>query len=244
MGTMNWRASIGTITPGATVTTENVFNMYAPLGVGITSLRIPWGIPGGGPSPENLKKMASGLEEGCRRFYEPGDKKDLIIFTCTSGSLIGGPTFDKECIQTIESITGSRGLTTSTAILEAFQVLGAGRVAVITPYPDATNEAERLFLEKNGVEVTTIVGMNPERRYIPSLEPEYVYQQTKLLDLTGAEAIFVSCTALNCTSMIRYMEEDFGLPVVTSNQASFWGAMRHAGVGVKRPEMGTLLTAY
>ena len=77
-------------------------------------------------------------------------------------------------------------------------------------------------LEKNGVEVTTIVDMNPERRFIPTLDPGYVYQQTKKLDKTGADGIFVSCTALDCMGVIRYMEEDFGLPVVTSNQTAIW----------------------
>lgn len=239
---LNWRAKIGAICPGPAVTVENDFNHRVPPGVGVSTMHIPWGKPGAGPTPENLKMMASGLEEGCRRFYDPRDKQDVIIFACTSGSLIGGPTFDKECVRIIEDVTGAKGLTTSTAILEAFQALRMTRLAVITPYPDATNDAEKLFLEKNGVGVTTIVDMNPTREYIPTLTPQFVYQQVKKLDLTGADGIFVSCTALDCIDMIRYMEEDFGLPVVTSNQASIWASLRCAGVGVKLPEMGRLLT--
>jgi len=239
---LNWRAKIGMICPGQAVTTERDFNNYVPEGVGISTMRIPWGIPGGGPTPENLKIMASGLEDGCKRCSDPRDKLDVIIFACTSGSLVGGPTFDKECVELIERVTGTRGLTTSTAILEAFQALGMKNIAVVTPYPDATNEAEKLFLEKNGVGVTTIVDMNPKRKYIPDLTPEHVYQSVKQLDLTGADGIFVSCTALDCLSMIEYMEEDFGLPVVTSNQASLWASLRYAGVMAKLPHLGKLLT--
>ncbi len=239
---LNWRAKIGAICPGPAVTVENNFNTYAPIGVGISSMHIPWGKPGAGPTPENLKMMAAGLEAGCRSYFEPRDKQDVIIFACTSGSLIGGPTFDKECIEVIERTTGAKGLTTSTAILRAFETLGLHKLAVITPYPEATNEAERIFLEKNGVEVTTIVDMNPERRYIPDLDPTFVYQKVKRLDTTGADGIFVSCTALDCMEMIRYMEEDFGLPVVTSNQASLWAALRDAGVGTKRDDLGKLWT--
>ena len=102
--------------------------------------------------------------------------------------------------------------------------------------------APYIFLEKNGVEVTTIVDMNPERRFIPTLDPGYVYQQTKKLDKTGADGIFVSCTALDCMGVIRYMEEDFGLPVVTSHQASSWASLRAAGVGTRRDDLGKLWT--
>ena len=40
-----------------------------------------------------------------------------------------------------------RGLTTSTAVLEAFETLGVSRPAVITPYPEATNVMEKGVLE-------------------------------------------------------------------------------------------------
>ena len=131
-----WRAKIGLICPGPAVTAENDFNRYAPEGVGISSMHIGWGAPGNGPTPERLKSMAANLEEGCRSFLDPRVEQDVIIFGCTSGSFIGGPTFDQECIQLIQRVTGTKGLTTSTAVLEGLRRLGAGKVALITPYPD------------------------------------------------------------------------------------------------------------
>lgn len=237
-----WRAKIGLICPGPAVTAENDFNRYAPEGVGISSMHIGWGALGNGPTPERLKSMAANLEEGCRSFLDPRVEQDVIIFGCTSGSFIGGPTFDQECIQLIQRVTGTKGLTTSTAVLEGLRRLGAGKVALITPYPDETNEAERLFLEKNGVEVTNLVDMNPQRQFIPSLDPVYVYGQAKKMDKTGAEALFVSCTGLNCMGVIREMEEDFGLPVITSNQASLWASLRLARVGARTGGLGRLFT--
>lgn len=237
-----WRGKIGAICPGPAVTVEKDFNRYAPEGVGISTMRIPWGKPGEGPTPENLKMMSSGLEEGCKQYIDPKVTQDVIIFACTSGSLIGGPSFDKECVSIIEQTTGARGLTTSTAILEAFERLDTGRLAVITPYPSATNDAEKVFLEANGVEVTTIVDMNPQRQYIPTIDPYYVYRQVKELDLTGADGIFISCTGLDCLSVIEVIEEDLGLPVITSNQASLWASLRYARVGTKIPSLGKLFT--
>jgi len=239
---LNWRAKIGLICPGVGVTPENVFNKYAPVGVGITSMHIPWGVPGGGPTPENLKMMASGLEQGCRQYYDPRIKQDVVIFGCTSGSLIGGPTFDKECIKIIEDITGSIGTTTTTAVMVALERLGAGKVALMAPYPDSTNEMEREFLIKNGIEVTELMNLNPEQTYIAALDPTFVYQQAKKINKQGAEALFISCTGLDCMDVIQVIEEDFGLPVITSNQASLWQCLRLARVGTKRPDLGKLFT--
>ena len=42
--------------------------------------------------------------------------------------------------------------------------------------------------------------------------------------------------------IIETIETDFGLPVVTSNQVTLWGALRHARVGVKIPRLGKLFT--
>lgn len=74
-----------------------------------------------------------------------GQNLDLIVFGCTSGSFIKGIGWDQECIKRIETASGSPGLTTSTAVMEALKALEAKTVAVLTPYPDATNEAERQF---------------------------------------------------------------------------------------------------
>ncbi len=237
-----WRAKIGLICPGPACTAENDFNHYAPEGVGISSMHISWGQTGGDPTPEKLKGMAANLETGCRQYEDTRLKQDVIIFGCTSGSLIGGPTYDKECIELIERTTGSKGMTTTTAILEGLKKLGASNVALLAPYPAATNEAERDFMEKNGVHITELMDLNPQRQYIPSIEPIRVYQQAKKICKDGAEALFVSCTGLNCLSVISAMEEDFGIPVITSNQASLWACLRLARVGTKIPELGKLFT--
>ena len=42
--------------------------------------------------------------------------------------------------------------------------------------------------------------------------------------------------------VIREMEEDFGLPVITSNQASLWASLRLARVGARTGGLGRLFT--
>ena len=169
---------------------------------------------------------------------------DVITFGCTSGSLVGGTGFDQKCIERIEQTCGYPGLTTSTSLLDAFRALGVSSTAVVTPYPDETNVLEKKFLEDNGIHVTVIRGMTSERCILDELSdrPYDIYQHVKALDLTGAESIFISCTGMNALDIISMIETDFGLPVLTSNQVTLWGALRKARVGDKIPYLGKLFT--
>lgn len=245
-----WRARIGIISPiGEAV--ERAFNLYSPDGVAINSTKI-W-FPG--PSEEGLIYLGEQLEEAAKLFGK--QRHDLVFFGCTTGSLIKGFGYDKECIKKIETASGAPGLTTSTAVLEAFARLGVGSTAVVTPYPDATNEAERIFLEDNGIRVTNIEGMDDSPiRQVPSMsegivrvkgdaqdiEPSRLYRAGKELALNGAESLFISCAGMNTMEIVEALETDLGIPVITSNQAGLWSALRHCKVGTKNPALGKLFT--
>jgi len=235
----SWRAYIGLIAPGSGPNMERDFHRFLPEGIGVATTRIPFTMP----TPEGLMKMVDQLEETCKvyKLY----KHDVVMFGCTSGSLIGGPNFDQKLIKIIEDATGDKGLTTSTAVLEAFQHLGVSKPSVITPYPDNTNEIEKQFLEYHGLTVNTISGMENDyvNQSICDIDPKYVYQKVKKLAKEGADSVFISCTGLNVLDLIEICETDFGLPVITSNQATLWSCLRHSGVGTKIPRLGTLFNS-
>lgn len=46
----------------------------------------------------------------------------------------------------------------------------------------------------------------------------------------GADLVFISCTNLPTIGLIEGVESELGIPVVTSNQASMWAALRGSGV--------------
>lgn len=234
----SWRAHIGLLSPGSGPNMEMDFHRFLPAGVAVATTRLPFTIP----TPQGLMKLVSHLERACEVYT--AYKHDVVMFGCTSGSLIGGPGFDRELIARMEKITGDPCLTTSTAVLEAFQALGVSRPVVITPYPDDTNEAERVFLESNGLRVTSISGMDNDyvNQSITDIEAHYVFQKIKALPRDGADSLFISCTGLNVLDIIPLLECDWGMPVITSNQATLWACLRHAGVRDAIPALGRLLT--
>ena len=155
--------------------------------------------------------------------------------------------WDQECIRQIERASGKPGLTTSTAVLEALRALGTKKVAVLTPYPQATNDAEKKFLEDNGFEVTNIVGMDVSYircngRKMEACDEYFLYRNSLKMDLMGADTFFLSCMGLSTMEIVDELETALGVPVVTSHQATLWSALRHCRVGAVVPKMGKLFT--
>lgn len=234
-----WRAKIGLITP-MSENAEHAFHLYAPEGVSFASMKINFP----GPTPEGLIFLTDQLEETAAKYK--GYDLDLVVFGCTSGSCIKGVGWDRECINQIERASGIPGLTTSTAVLEALRALGTKKVAVLTPYPEATNEAEKKFLEDNGFEVTNIIGMNMSQfkdkgMKFEDADEHFLYQHSVHMDLKGADTFFLSCMGLTTMEIIDELETALEVPVITSHQATLWSALRHCRIGAQLPKLGKLL---
>ena len=235
-----WRAKIGLITP-MSENAEHAFHIYAPEGVSFASMKINFP----GPTPEGLIILTGKLEETAAAFKDY--PLDLVVFGCTSGSCIKGFGWDQECINKIERASGKPGLTTSTAVLESLRALGSKKIAVLTPYPEDTNQAEKTFLEDNGFEVTNIIGMDMTQfmkngPFFEEADEYFLYQHAMNVDLKGADTFFLSCMGLTTMEIIDDLELALGVPVVTSHQATLWSALRHCRVGTKMEKLGKLFT--
>ena len=220
-----WRARIGLIMPGNGTNPEYEFHKYAPEGVTVMTQRVLFERV----DPEGLREMGGRIDSAAKLLATA--HPDLVLFGCTSGSLIGGFGYDLELIKRMEGQCGAKALTTSSAVLMALKALGAERVVVATPYVDRVNEIEKKFLEDNGFEVLNIEGLqNLDPDLMPRTPLRQMYHLTKEVLNPAADAIFVSCTGWGIADGSNMMERDFGRPGVTSNQASVWGALRSLSI--------------
>jgi arylmalonate decarboxylase len=60
-------------------------------------------------------------------------------------------------------------------------------------------------------------------------------------DREEADGVFISCTNLATADIIEPLERELGKPAVTSNQATFWMALREMGIDAFVPGCGRLL---
>lgn len=231
-----WRGKIGLIFPATGVAPEQEFHKYQPEGVATYTQRILFEKV----TPDGLAALADRAVNASKLLATAG--LDIIVFACTTGSLIKGFGYDQELIKRIEDASGCKALTTSTAVIMALQALGSKRVIVTTPYSDEVNAIERTFLEDNGFEVLAIKGLG----YLdPTLMPTVTINQMHRLNREiynpAADTIFVSCTGIGIMDAIPLYESDSQMSIVSSNQASLWAALRALSIH-DRLAIGKLFT--
>ncbi len=174
--------------------------------------------------------------------------RSAIAFACTAGSLVGGPGWDKKEIEMMENATDgfactraipameaqSSGIpctTTATAAEEAMRFMGFKKIVITGPYTDEINERFRLFYEDSGFEVLNITGLGIEDLYkMGATKPSQAYQAAMEAVVPDADGIFITCTNFRCSDVIEEIENDAGIPVVTSNQATAWHLMKLLGI--------------
>ncbi len=234
-----WRGRVGLIVPSSNTTMEMELHEALPEGVSLHTSRMPLREV----TEEELIKMSALAVESARLLRDA--QVDLILYGCTSGSFIGGIDFEKEIEEKIEREVNTPVITTSSAVIEALRILDAQQIIVITPYTNDINQREREFLESNEFEVLDIRGIGiVENTKIGKLEPYEAYRMAKAMFMEEADAVFISCTNFRTFEIIEPLEQDLGIPVVTSNQASLWLALRELDVMEKIPWLGKLLTEF
>ncbi len=217
---------IGLILPSVNCIMEPEFYGVAPPGISFHTTRVLLTET----TPEALVAMEEDLESAGRLLATV--RPHAVAYACTSGSFVKGLGWDKVIAEKIESITGCPAITTSTAMIQALEVLDIHRVALATPYLDRVNELESAFLSQNGIEVVACKGLGLSGPTIREQTPERVYDLAKDVNSPEAEGVFISCTDFRAMEVIDTLERDLGKPVTSSNQVTLWALLnilKHPG---------------
>lgn len=102
------------------------------------------------------------------------------------------------------------------------------RLAVLTPYVDDVTGRLLDFLAEYGITTTASVGLGLLGD-IWKMSYSAVLGAVAGLDLTGADALFVSCTNVPTYDVVAPLERRLGIPVLTANQVTMWAALEDAG---------------
>lgn len=169
---------------------------------------------------------------------------DSIVFACTSGSFAGGHEYDRQIMGAMSAV--ARGIpvtTTTTACVNALRAIHAEKIALLTPYVDAVGERARVYFSEAGFDIVAERHLGLDQDWaIGEVSPQEVYEEACLLDLPQVDSIFIGCTNLRTIAILDALERHVGKPVVTAIQASFWEALRLAGVGEAISDCGRLMT--
>jgi maleate isomerase len=132
--------------------------------------------------------------------------------------------------------------TPPTAALAALKALGARRIAVLTPYTEGVNRRVRDYFTGRGLAIAAFGAFDKESDVeIAAIAPASIVAAARALDAPDIEAIFLSCTGMRGLAVVEELEARLGKPVITSNQAMAWHALRLAGYDAPLAGFGRLL---
>lgn len=232
-----WRGRIGLMVPSINTVMEVDFTRMAPPGVSVHTARLFTEREG---TFEALIKMEEESDLAARALAtcQPG----VLVYGCTSGTFIKGPSWNKEIIGKLTKLTGIPTVTTAGSMIIALKAAKLTRISVVTPYVRRTNEQLVKFLEVQGVRVLTLEAFDMLDMFDHAkIEPWQIYELARKAHRKGAQGLFIACTQMRALDVLDPLEQDLGMPVISATQATMWNALKTLDVPARVPGFGRLM---
>ena len=172
---------------------------------------------------ENLIKMSNKVTEVTKDIL-PDQDLDCVVYGCTSGTIAAGHDSIKQKVKAAKPM--AEVSTPSTAAIKALKKLNINKVSIFTPYIKKLNDDVLDYFKSEGFEVTSNSYFDIQDDYdIGKVDQDYLYEVLSKIDLNGADALFVSCTALPVLEIIDKLEKKLNTIVLSSNQALIWDTL-------------------
>ena len=172
---------------------------------------------------ETLKKMADDITDVTKEIL-PEQKLDCVAYGCTSGTIAAGYNSIEQKVKAAKPM--AEVTTPSTAAIKALKKLNISKLCLFTPYSKKLNDDVIEYFKSEGFEITSNSYFDIEADYdIGKVDQNYLYDVLSKIDLNGAEALFVSCTALPVLPIIDKLEKKLNSIVLSSNQALIWDTL-------------------
>jgi maleate isomerase len=160
---------------------------------------------------------------------------DVVAFHCTANSTAEGTAGDDKLNAALRNAGVPRATTTATAIRAAFDAVGARRIVLITPYSQETTDHEAEFLRHAGYQVLAARGFALKGSDEYCATPSQFWRDRALeAARPDADCYLLSCANISTFPVIAEIEQKLDRPVVSSNQAVIFDALRLLGIADRR----------
>ena len=218
-----WRGRIGSI--AATPSDIFSYEFYKIVPPGLTIMQTTLSIHL--MTTEELAAGFAATERTAMTLAREG--ADVIIMGGAPTLYDQGPGADKALSERVFRATGVPAVSNQTAMMDGLRALGCHKVLIASPFNEENNQKLKKYLEGSGFEVVGARGLgfaaNADINRV-SMEEAYRFLKKSGQDFRQAEGIIVPCANWPTSLIAAQVELDLGIPVVTSNLAKIWGALR------------------
>ncbi|WP_143027027.1 ectoine utilization protein EutA [Rhodospira trueperi] len=216
---------------------RDVARLLHGSGLAVHANRIAFSNP---VSAESLAALETSLSAATAALI-PGTPFDVIHFGCTSASAVIGDDGVSAAVRTAKP--GARATNPIIAADAALKALGVRRLSILTPY---VPEIARPVADRFAALGYDIAGLTcwaiEDDRDMARVRPDVLIREAVAATDPKADALFISCTAVSAAEVVPLIEAEVDCPVVTSNQAAAWLALRLCGIDHDVPGGGRLFS--
>jgi maleate isomerase len=229
------RARLGFLIPSSNRMVEPQMARFCPEGVVPHFMRLRMTNQYKRPLPELLP----GILNAAALLMD--SKCDIIVFQCTGTSMSGGVDMDAHIVSEISKAAARPAISTAGAVRSALAALDARKLVFVSETEQAGHDKKLAYLKEAGYEIMADQAASlPGTDHYCTTPPQFWFDLAMSLRNESADAYFLSCANISSIEVIDDLERALGKPVVTSNQAALWCALRTLGLDDKVAGLGSL----
>ncbi|MFZ2005321.1 MAG: hypothetical protein WB697_12545 [Stellaceae bacterium] len=242
---IGYRARLGFLLPPGNPTIEPEMIAMCPKGIdsGVSlhfHRMVARGTPGAlDGQAERNRQMVASLDESIEMLALV--KPDIVVTAHTATSYDLGREQEAQLLDRLAKQSGTRVTTAFASVAAALERLGVKRIALGAPYSAETTAKGKTHLEAHGFTVINHDNLKHAGN-IYDTTAEQAYRLARAVDVPEAQAVFLSGTGMPTVSVLDMLETDLQKPVISSNSAMMWLALRACGVNQPISGYGRLLT--
>jgi maleate isomerase len=198
-------------------------------------------------TPEQLRAMNAQTERAALELADA--RPDVVATACLVAIMAQGPGHHCTAEDEITGVLRAQGaeapvVSSAGALLDGIRALGAGRVAIVTPYMKPLTDLVARYIESEGIGVVDAVSLEvDDNREVGRLDTANLPGVARAMRREGADAVVLSaCVQMPSLAAVPAVEEECGLPVLTAATATAFELLSALGHSPQIDRAGRLLT--
>ncbi|WP_275297956.1 Asp/Glu racemase [Marinobacter sediminum] len=196
------------------------------------------------------EELAAMDDESDRCALELSDAAvDVMGYACLVAIMSRGAGYHRESQARLHGVTRDNGhptpiVSSAGALTEGLKLLGAQRVAIITPYMKPLTQLVVDYIEAEGFEVVDSIALEiPDNLEVGRRDPALLEDIVQRLNTAETDAVVLSaCVQMPSLAAIQPVEDALGLPVVSAATCTTYQILKALELKPYVPNAGRLLS--
>ena len=172
---------------------------------------------------------------------------DVMGYACLVAIMSMGLGYHRESQSRLHQVTADNGhpcpvVSSAGALVEGLSVLGAKKIALITPYRKPLTELVCQYLESEGFEVIDAISLEiPDNLEVARQDPMAPVGLVDRLALANVDALVASaCVQMPSLPAVASIQAKTGVPTLSAAVATAYSMMKELGLDTRVPGYGEL----